>query len=581
MKHSSNLKKLAVAVSLLSGSQAALALTPWVNGAPDFVVYTSGGAAQDNAILAGVTSILAASGTVDIFQDTVSGSVRVSGSTTTKATNGGNFTAYYFTGAGTGANAPIAGSGLSDSTLAGKKILLVKRTLGAAGYGVIPLVSGQNLDQLNPFKSTTSQASTGWKNSGTTHLATINNSTASTYLTQVPSQGGFLGVDAPSLLTGLNYPTQVTEVSTNALTTPWSTTVGVAALNSAVTRIPTGGEVYGVAVTDSLYNVLQAAEIAAGTLTLPSGHSVGAYSSDADLPTLSRSLVASLLAGEILSWTDVNVNVGGTLQSLYSFSTATGVTAPTSPAVAVALRNQGAAVGALHYAKFLGYPYAANATAPAISNATPDGSGESSAFPLIKLPISSSDTDNTLNDWQYGDNVTGHNSNGTSGAAGSYPTYWGLGINTADRNTTSSGFRYVKIDGVAPTVANVQAGAYPIWGEGEVTISNNSSITNGQTLTFLTDFAHALSNKVTAAAIDPTFVQPYGGIPGIFATPSTDTTDYVDANGASGGTTTFVPGAVTPYFAPFSHEVSGHTTIGIVPAAVDGTGNNEPVVLLH
>ena len=67
MNGSIKVKTLAVTISLLAGSQSALALTPWVNGTPDVLVYTSGGAAQDQAYAAAVAKKLAAPGSLDTF----------------------------------------------------------------------------------------------------------------------------------------------------------------------------------------------------------------------------------------------------------------------------------------------------------------------------------------------------------------------------------------------------------------------------------------------------------------------------------------------------------------------------------
>ena len=557
MKKPNNLKKLAVAVSLLSGSHAALALTPWTDGTPDFTVYTSGGAAQDKAVAAAVSSVLAASGSLDTFQDTVVSSQRVNGTLTNITTNGGAFTAYYFTGSST----------LSDTALRGKKILFVKRSLGAAGYGVIPLLENASIDNLN-IQGT---ASTDWSNSGKTHLATIDHAHAGKYLTQVPSHGGLIGVDAPALLqAGYNYAQPVTEVSTNAPTTPWATNYTPASLAAAgITRVATGGEIYGIAVTTDLYKVLQAAQIADGSLTLPTGHSIGSYASDGDLPSLSRNFVASLLAGKVQLWDNVEVNVSGTTTSLTSFAGAAGVTAPANTVVAVGLRNTGAAVGAVAYAKFLGYPYVAGASIPPAP--TPNtSSDEYNAAPIIKGPNGTSDTDNLLNDWQYGDNTTGYNNvpASTSGDASPYVQehLWGLAIQTADRNTNGAlGYRYIKIDGAAPTLANVGAGTYPDWAEGEVLISSHATASESL---FLTDFAKALAAPATATAIDGGFTQPYGGIPGIFAT------------SANTGTAVSVPTSLSNPVVPYTHNVGGHTSIGIVPYAYDGSGAGAPTILL-
>ena len=77
MTRTNNLNKLAIAIALLSGAQTASAITPWQAndanasnyGVPDYVIYASGGAAQDEAIVDVVSTTLAQSGTLDVFKD--------------------------------------------------------------------------------------------------------------------------------------------------------------------------------------------------------------------------------------------------------------------------------------------------------------------------------------------------------------------------------------------------------------------------------------------------------------------------------------------------------------------------------
>ena len=59
MTRTNNLNKLAIAIALLSGAQTASAITPWQAndanasnyGVPDYVIYASGGAAQDLSLI--------------------------------------------------------------------------------------------------------------------------------------------------------------------------------------------------------------------------------------------------------------------------------------------------------------------------------------------------------------------------------------------------------------------------------------------------------------------------------------------------------------------------------------------------
>ena len=561
MNFSKPLKTLAASVALLAGSQAAHAITPWQAndgnasnyGVPDFVIYTSGGAAQDAAYQQVVLDALAKSGTVDVFQDI----------SATSTSNGSRFTAFYFIGSST----------LTDTALRGKKILLEKRSLGAAGYGVVPLLAHLPLDHLDIFHTATSKTQATWTNTTQNltvngvantpvpfHAVSITQATSGNFLTSTQSHGGFAGVDTAALLYGgtENYPSPVNEVSTGAPTANWNYSLTPDNL-SAVTRLPTGGLVYGVGVTLDFYKVLQAAQIADGTL--PATTTIGSYDVNS-LPSLSRNFLAQLLAGEVTSWSNVKINAGGTAKALNDASilTAAGVSAPTSYKVAVGRRNTGAAIGAVAYAKLLNYPYAESSVPPA--QPTPDTTNaENASAPLVKSPTGASNTQDLLLDWQAGTNNSGLNH--VSGAK-----YWGLAINSADRNnavtaagTGGKAWRYIKIDGYAPTIENVAAGNYPYWAEGEVIVDPNVGTAHEQSL--FTDFANNLGSIAVANVVNASLVQAWGST-GIFATTATD------------------PGAVdVPYVS--SHPIvalthqggDGYTHLGIVPWAYDnGNGVN-------
>jgi hypothetical protein len=227
------------------------------------------------------------------------------------------------------------------------------------------------------------------------------------------------------------------------------------------------------------------------------------------------------------------------------------------------------------YAKFLGYPYVPGGSAPA-APAADNSDAEYNALPLVKAPTGTTDTDNLLIDWQYGTNYSGHN-NVTSTTSGdntttyNYEHIWGLAIQTGDRNYNAAlGYRYIKIDGAAPTIANIANGSYSIWAEGELLISPNAS--SSQKL-FLTDFGNALgsvsvANNVDNATGSSTLTQPYGPA-GIFATPKTAPTATIS-----------IPYVTSNPVVPYTHSVNGYTTLGITPYVYDGAGANNPTIQL-
>lgn len=530
-----NLNKLAVAIGILAGSQSAYALTPWTHGAPDLVVYTSGGAAQDQAISTVVASTLAAPGSLDTFSDS-----------TSSGTVGGRWQAFYFTG---NSNLPVG--------LAGKKIILEKRSYGAAGYGVVPLIAnggeGIALEHLNIAPL----AATDWVSDGSNkYKQVINSANAATYLTTTVSDGGFLGVDPDVLLKPAtdNYPTQVTQLIANGLVEDgWPQDLNKTP--DSFTVVNTGGLVYGVAVTEDLYRVLQAAQKRAGTL--PASVNIGEYN-DAAIPSLSRNFLASLLAGKVQTWDQVKIVEKGTTTAL-ALNDATiladaGVNAPTRAVVGVGRRNNGAAIGAVAYAKLLNYPGTARANPPAADTASGD---EATATPLVKSPGGASATDSLLIDWASGTNVSGLNPGNQK--------VWGIAINSGDRNpgatadgvTRGKPWRYIKIDGYAPTIENVAAGTYPLWAEGSVLYRTDKPADSqwADKKALLKAFADDLGSPTVAKTVNKTLTY---GVSGIFATTKDPR-----------GFTASVPFDPNNPVVPLTHNCVGSTnsSTSIVPVA--------------
>lgn len=550
MKQINQLKTLAVAVSLLAGAQSAQALTPWTDGNAEVKIFTSGGAAQDRAIEEAIKFGLAAPGTLDVFQDL-------------QGTNKGRrFQGFYFTGA---SNLPAG--------LAGKRIYVAKRSHGAAGYGVVPLAGNIGLDQLDIFLSSGngtqgSSSQAAWQADGSKFwkaeiTATGSNSgqTAwSNYLVQNQlSDGGFTGVDAPALLApGTdNYPEQVKEPSTNANTANWSNdlTPNDLAANG-IARVPTGGLVYGVGVPLDFYKVLQVAQYKSGQLPADTLSNIGKYDDEQYIPTLSRDFVASLLAGKIADWKDVKIvdrSVAGEPTIALTDASITGIAGVALPPltkVAIGRRNKGAAIGAVPYAKFLGYPYVADASAPKSATVNSAAIDNGATAPIAKNPGGANATDALLTDWQSGTNTSGFNP--------STKKFWGFAVNGGDRNpgaNPSQPWRYVRIDGAAPTIANVANGSYPIWAEGEVLIRPASAIGSDK-VAALEVFAKALANVSVLKSVNTNAVLAFGQS-GVFATTQTDNSAYVK-----------VPFDAQNPIVPLSHLAGGgFTSLGVTPVA--------------
>lgn len=549
MTQAHTIKTLAAAVSLLAVAQSANALTPWDNGPAEVKIFTSGGAAQDRAIEEAIKFGLAAPGTLDVFQDL-------------QGTNKGRrFQGFYFTGA---ASLPAG--------LAGKRIYVEKRSLGAAGYGVVPLAGNIGLDHLDIFLPNKGDGTFGssqlgawqadgakfWKAEITNTGGSSGQSAWNNYLVQnTLSDGGFTGVDAPALLApGTdNYPEVVKEPSTNANAAGWNTSLTPAALTANnIARVPTGGLVYGVGVPLDFYKVLQVAQYKSGQLPADTLANIGKYDDESYIPSLSRDFLASLLAGSIKNWSDVKIvdrSVAG--QPVLPLTDASivgtaGVALPPSTKVAIGRRNPGAAIGAVPYAKILGYPYVQGATKPKTATANVAAIDNGATAPIAKNPGGANATDALLVDWQNGTNTSGFNP--------ALKKFWGFAVHGGDRNANvSQPWRYVKIDGAAPTIANVANGSYPLWAEGEVLIRPASAI-GADKVAALEAFASALANVSVLKTVNTNAVLPFGQS-GVFATTKTDSTASVS-----------VPFDPENPVVPLSHlSAGGYTSLGVAPVA--------------
>lgn len=555
MSSFNKVKSLTAAIALLTGAQSAQALTPWTHGPAEVVIYTSGGAAQDRALEEAVRFGLAAPGSIDVFEDSLPDGTRI----------GNRFNGWYFTGA----NALTNG-------LAGKRIYIAKRNLGAAGYGVVPLAGNIGLDQLDIFLTSSngtlgSSQAGAWVANGAGHwrpVAGITNTAGNTgqsawsnYLVQNQlSDAGFTGVDGAALLAPgtNNYPEATREPSTNANTSPWPNDLTVANLQAnGVTRVPTGGLVYGVGVPLSFYRVLQVAQARSGQLPADTLSQIGKYDDERYLPSLSREFVASLLSGRIRDWRDVRFvdrsdNDGNPnndpIRSLAdpTVAAAAGVTVPSLTKVAIGRRNRGAAIGAVPYAKFLGYPYDVGGAAPAAATINTAAVDNGTTAPIAKSPGGANATDSLLIDWENGTNTSGFNP--------AARRFWGIAIHGGDRNASlAQPWRYVRINGAAPTIANVANGSYPIWGEGEVLIRPASAI-GADKVALLNAFARALNNVAVAQNVNTNAVLPFGQS-GVFATTATDPTASIR-----------IPFDPTNPVVALSHRTAtGLTSVGVVP----------------
>lgn len=388
-------------------------------------------------------------------------------------------------------------------------ILVYKRSAGGSAFGVSPIIAEANGNTASATIEYLKISSACTSNTLPVAGSTLGLITcpydladASKYSTHI-SDFGISDVD-PAQFTGNNAPAGYLDVNADDVA---KLTVKSA---SAVT--------FGVPVTKKLYFALQAAQIANGSLA---GCAVGAET-EACMPSLSSAQIASIHAGSWADWNQLKV-IGST--GLYDWVQANAAAyLPGSSLLHTCRRENGSGTQAQSNIKFLHDPCtsAASATAPA-SDALALGFGEGDGYPMIHENNTSGSVGNCLDELNDG-------SNAANGFDNTYGVRWAVGIQSLEKKTAvSSNFRFVKVDGVAPTLANVVNGKYKDWAE--------------NTFQYWTDhFSDANLKKLTnaiitsagapevMAALNAGFTHTFTATPGAFL--AVPTSFAPEANGA-------------------------------------------------
>lgn len=403
------LKKLGILAAALFAASA-YALPP--TEVPDIEIFMSGATAQDFNIES-LFNQLCMSGTLDIFRDDA-------------ASPGKAHRAFFCT-----IDSSQVQGGLS---LLNPKVLFHKRSAGGSAQGVNPIVENTPIDAMviNNGNCTQVGTTTEW-------LCTINNTGD---LVQVVSTAGVSDVN-PELFFSINTPAGFNPVDPATV----RNTIDVRAAAALV---------FGIPVTTSLRDALQDVQINAGRLA------AGCIGQDTEacMPSLSTNQISSFLFGAVNHWDQTRVmNSTGTLAPFtQALST---VPAPGRKQVAICRRVPGSGTQAQANAKFLHRPCSGFALNPAVAqNSTATGAihGNPATGPIVIENSGSGDVTLCLNDFNNGTNLSGSNPDSQ--------TRWAIGIQSTENNAgLNDDYRFVKIDGVAPTIENAANGTYLDWVE--------------------------------------------------------------------------------------------------------------------
>ena len=349
---------------------------------------------------------------------------------------------------------------------AGKKVMVHKSSVGGSGNGVNPVADATALAFMNQTSTCTSP---GTAEPATALLPAYTSHTCSVVATTSIAPDMGLSDVEPRLLGA-----------------------GQSQLNKlAPTPVSANGLQFGVPVTKKLRDALQVVQ------GLISGSD-----EPGQMPSLTTQQVRGILAGGITDWSQLTNAAGVPL------TTAPGVTAPSTTAVYLARRVSSSGTQASFNAYFLNFPCATGVTQMLVGNDSTqcgavagtlgtvnEGSGTGNVLACLE-------THNTANRWAIGmasmENVPG----------GTTPNY-----------------RYVKLDGQAPTLLNAIEGRYEFWMEQTMQWrgSNSTNPLTGDKLTLATKISTDLGQPAVVEALNQAFVQNAAGTTpwqgGIFALP--------------------------------------------------------------
>lgn len=391
-------------------------------------ITISGATAQDNGFQ-GVFEELCEPGTLSVYTDRCSTSGDTSATCATSAPKqpGSSYGAYFCTMT----SAKV--TGLSAPT----NVLVRKRSAGGSGQGVQPVADAAAIAQMQLTPA-------NCKVTGTADVYKCSN----TVTENVVSDAG-ISDEEPALFVAPNVPSGFTAV----------TPTQISRLNAA----PMAALTFGIPVTNALYAALQVAQGLNPDLDgdlVREGQSETADAADieANMPSLTREQVASLMKGATASWANFFYN--GT-----ALTATPGVTAPSDSRVNVCRRVNGSGTQAQLNALFLNVPCSSAAEQPAVDNTSctnttggvgtspvctiggaylgyEDLRGVTASQAIIHENSGSGNVENCLNELQ--DN-----------------NRWAIGVQSLEKVSTKSSF--IKLNGVSPTLANVATGNYFDW----------------------------------------------------------------------------------------------------------------------
>jgi ABC-type phosphate transport system substrate-binding protein len=501
------MKKLllgAAVSSALLGGAAHAAISVNADGTPTQAtlsnttqVYLSGSSALQELVeralvAANVQDGICKTGTVRKYQDA--------------GTSGSNQVAYLCELNAGASNNPVLTALSKHAATWKSNLLLYKRNEGGSLQGTVPVANNLSIAFLN----VTSNTGTCTPVSSGLFAATVNCDYSSTNNNSHIPDFGISDVE----------PKIFTVASGNAPT-------GTANLAAGYKVVPGVAAVFGVVVGTSLRNALQEAQFGVGDACVGS-------ETEACMPSLSSIQIADIFsaypapnpgltnpvagAGKIHDWKQFKVG------SSDLWTNASAAYQPSSSKLHICSRTIGSGTKAQFGVRFL--DTACNAAASKIvSQADYVGSNENggpaiaetAVRPMVHTMASSGGLAECLDELDLDANNTAGSFNSSQYAG----KRWAIGIQSLDKNANrSKSYRFIKVDGVAPTIKNVANGAYHDWVESTFLYRTGTNPLKADTLTLVNEIINSFGKPDVLAAVNTSSATHGFGTSGFLAVPN-------------------------------------------------------------
>ncbi len=403
------------------------------------------------------------------------------------------------------------GSAAGASVAAGakKNVIVYKRNKDGSAMGVNPLVVGTEGDLVS-FLNADVTSNTGCVKVGAAvnNVVTINCPWVSGAPASSQSVVSDLGVSdvEPILFQG-----------TNGVAGTGNQPTGFATMDAAsvakLTVKPAATQVFGVIVNTKLRNALQMAQFAPANACNPlSGSPEATLGLAKCQPTLTSADITSIFTGKIASWKQLYLKTATASKlnlNVFDNVPAADVNKADSDRVHICSRTSGSGTRASFSALFLeevcsdtGYAHPSDTTTTVESTLKPQVHNMSSGGNVGKCM-------NELNNASYQGTGTVLTTSNTPAMTGDR---WAIGIQGTENNISNSDeYRFIKIDGVEPTLANAASGRYKWWSE--LTFQYNTIHYNNidsDTRTLIDSIVTEAGNKTVAALTNPTAKHLFG-----------------------------------------------------------------------